>query len=83
MSEEEAEQSTVKYPECTVELIGTSQNAVAIFRKVRRELIRYLVDEKGWTQAEAEKEGDHYQTEATSGDYDNVFATSERWVSIA
>lgn len=72
---------TVKYPECTVELSGTSGNAVAVFRKVRRELIKYLVD-TGTPRDLAEEEGDAFQTEATSGDYDHVWATCYRWVTV-
>lgn len=72
-----------KYPDCTVQLSGTDANAVAIFRKVRRELITYLTDVKLWPRADAVKEGDAFQAEATSGDYDHVLTTCERWVTIA
>lgn len=75
-------ESAVKYPECEVQLVGVDENAVAIFRKVRKELIRYLVDEKGMARADATQEGDAFQAEATSGDYNNMFATCERWVTI-
>lgn len=68
-----------KYPACTVEL--TDANAVAIFRKVRRELIRHLVAE-GWERPAAEGEGDAFQAEATSGDYEYMMITCHRWVNI-
>jgi len=71
-----------KYPDCTVQLTGTDANAVAIFRTVRRELITYLVSVKGWTHVDATAEGDAFQTEATSGDYDNVLITCYRWVDV-
>lgn len=71
----------VKYPECEVELTGVDANAVAIFRTVRKALIRHL-EAQGWDYQEAVKEGDAFQDEATSGDYDNVLATCHRWVSI-
>lgn len=71
----------VKYPECTVELTGVDANAVAIFRKVRKELIRHL-EAQGWAHGDAVKEGDAFQDEATSGDYDNVLATCHRWVNV-
>lgn len=71
-----------KYPACTVELFNTDANAVAIFRKVRRELIRYLVMKERWTDADATREGDAFQAEATSGDYDNVLTTCHRWVNV-
>lgn len=70
-----------KYPDCTVQLSGSDGNAVLIFRTVRRALINHLV-EQGWERQAAVKEGDAYQTEATSGDYDNVLITCHRWVTI-
>lgn len=73
--------SEPKYPDCTVQLSDTSAHAVAIFRKVRRELINHLVD-TGTPRADAEQEGDAFQTEATSGDYDHVLITCHRWVTI-
>lgn len=72
-----------KYPDCTVELLGVDANAVSIFRKVRKELIRYLVDTEGWDRAEATKEGDAFQEEAISGDYEHVLITCHRWVNVA
>lgn len=73
--------SQPKYPGCTVQLVNTSANAVAIFRKVRRELIRHLVD-TGTSWAEAEQEGNAFQDEATSGDHDHVLITCQRWVNV-
>lgn len=81
MTQETTEESSVKYPQCTVELTGVDRNAVAIFRKVRKELINHLV-EQGWDRANAVKEGDAFQEEATSGDYDNVLATCFHWVNV-
>lgn len=75
-------QTGVKYPECTVELTGMNGNAVLVFRKVRKELIRHLVDVKGWDRQDAESEGNAFQEEAISGDYDNVIATCLRWVNV-
>jgi hypothetical protein len=75
-------QTGVKYPECEVELTGVDGNAVAIFRKVRKGLIRHLIDVEGWDRTKAEKEGDAFQTEATSGDYDHVLITCHRWVTV-
>lgn len=74
-------QTDVKYPECEVELMGVDANAVAILRKVRKELIRHL-EAQGWSREDAVKEGDAFQTEATSGDYDHVLITCQRWVSV-
>lgn len=85
MSEEtqDAEVGGVKYPNCTVELLGTSTNSVAIFRKVRKGLIRYLVDVEGLPRDKAEAIGDEFQTEATSGDGDHVLTVCFRWVDVA
>lgn len=70
-----------KYPDCRVKLTGINGNAVMIFRTVRRELVRYL-KAQGWDPAKAEQEGDAFQSEATSGDYDNVLITCHRWVTV-
>ncbi|MFE0472634.1 hypothetical protein ACFW2V_13565 [Streptomyces sp. NPDC058947] len=71
----------VKYPECEVVLTGIDANAVAIFMKVRKKLIRHL-EAQGWDHQRAVEEGDAFQAEATSGDYDHVIATCLRWVTV-
>lgn len=81
MSDENEGQS-VKYPNCVVRLGGEDGNAVAIFRTVRKELIRHLTEKK-WSREDAVKEGDAYQEEATSGDYQHVWNTTYRWVTVA
>lgn len=73
--------SQPRYPDCTVQLSDSSANAVAIFRKVRRELINYLTA-RGWERSAATMEGDAFQTEATSGDYGHVLITCHRWVNV-
>lgn len=73
----------VRYPDCEVQLAGTSANAVAIIVKVQRGLKRYLVDEAGMTREEAEAEAARFSEEARSGDYDNVLMTCHRWVSVS
>lgn len=70
-----------KYPDCTVQLLGTSTHAVAIFRRVRRELINHLVSQ-GWDRQAAVQEGDAFEDEAISGDYDHVLITCQRWVTV-
>ncbi|MCP9209572.1 hypothetical protein [Streptomyces cucumeris] len=72
----------VKYPDCTVELMGVDGNSVAIFMKVARELKKYLTNEKGWSPQDAEREAEEFKCEATSGDYDNVLITCHRWVNV-
>ncbi len=74
--------TAVRYPECEVILLGSDGNAVAIFRKVRRGIIDYLVREEGLLRADAERVGDEFQAEATSGDYDHVLITCHRWVTV-
>lgn len=73
--------TTVRYPDCVVQLSGTDGNAVLVFRKVRKELIRHLRD-GGMDRAEATAIGDEFQEEATAGDYDNVLITCHRWVTV-
>lgn len=65
--------SDVKYPEVTVELIGTSSHAMSIMGLTKRALVRAGVN------AEEIKK---YIDEATSGDYDNVIQTTMRWVNV-
>lgn len=76
----ETEDGGVKYPNCTVELLGTPANPVLIFRKVRKELIRYLVDIEGLPREEAVTIGDQFQDEATSST--DVLAVCFRWVDV-
>lgn len=75
-------ETAVKYPGCVVQLTGTNGHAVLIFRKVRRELINYLVYTEKLSRMDAEAKGNEFQAEATSGDYDNVLMTCHRWVTV-
>lgn len=79
---DENEGQSVKYPECTVQLTGEDGNAVAIFRAVRKGLIKHLTEEKGWSREDAIREGDAFQKEATSGDHQHVWNTTYRWVTV-
>lgn len=79
---DESSKKEIRYPGCEVELLGVDANAVAIFRKVRKELIHYLTDVEGLTHEKAVEIGDQFQAEATSGDYDHVGITCERWVTV-
>lgn len=79
MSEQDA--TTVKYPGCTVELLGTPANPVLIFRKVRKELIRYLTDVAGLPREEAVAIGDEFEDEATAST--DVLTVCFRWVDVA
>lgn len=71
----------VRYPECEVELSGVDGNAIVIFRTVRKALIKHL-EAQGWDHRAAVREGDAFQAEATSGDYDHVLDTCHRWVTV-
>ncbi len=62
------------FPDVKVELSGGTDNAVAIFMKVRRALER-----GGATRQEV----DVFMTEVKSGDYDNVLATCMRWADVS
>ncbi len=63
----------IKYPDIQVPLIGEDGNAFAIMGRVQRHL-----KENGVPKEEIEQ----YLKESQSGDYDNLLATTARWVTI-
>lgn len=63
---------TPKYPQVTVNLIGTDGNAFAILGKVNREARKHL------TKAQLEE----FQAEATNGDYNHLLATCMKYFNI-
>jgi len=65
---------TVKYPHIHLQLTGTDGNALAVVGAVRAVL-------KG-AGVPADEVKD-FTDEALSGDYDNVLATAQRWVSVS
>lgn len=69
-----AESAETRYPEIEVQLSGSDGNAFMMIGKVSRELRRAGVDDDTIKQ---------FQTEATSGDYEHVFATINRWVDVS
>lgn len=75
--------SSVRYPDCEVELLGVSANTYAIVGKVRRVLRRYLIDKAGLTHQDADVKVEEFTQEATSGDHDNVLITCHRWVTVS
>jgi hypothetical protein len=60
------------YPKITVSLLGEDGNAFSIIGRVRLAMKR-----AGLPPSEIEK----FQTEATSGNYDNLIVTVLRWVN--
>jgi len=66
-------ESSVKFPEITVKLVGTDGNAFAIIGNVSKALRR------GGASMDDVKE---FQDEATSGDYNNVLQTAMKWVEV-
>lgn len=62
-----------KYENITVNLSDRDGNAMAVMAAVTQALRRAGV---------SEEERNAYFKEATSGDYDNVLATSLRWVNV-
>lgn len=67
-----------KYPEITVTLIGEDGNAFSILGRVRRAMsLSPLFDD--WNDEAFEAEWENYHSEATSGDYDNLLATTMKW----
>jgi hypothetical protein len=65
--------TSVKYPEIEVELLGHDSNAFAIIGTVARAL------KQGGVPAD---EVDEFRTEATSGDYDHLLQTAMAWVEV-
>ena len=57
----------------TVQLSGEDGNAFAIMGRVSRELKRAGV---------SKEERDEYFAEATAGDYDELIATTAKWVTV-
>ena len=64
----------VRYPEIEVELLGHDTNAFAILGTVSRALKRGGVE-----KSEVEK----YMAEAMGGSYDELLATTMRWVEVS
>jgi len=64
----------VRYPETVVQLTGTDGNAFAVMGAVTVALKKAYA-----TDAEIAE----YQTEALSGDYNNLLEVSASWVQIA
>jgi hypothetical protein len=62
-----------RYPEITVELIGTDGNAFAVLGRVRRALSAADVPHD---------EIRAFINEATAGDYEHLLATVMRWVNV-
>ena len=65
--------SDTKYPEISVQLVGTDGNAFAVIGKVKSALRRGGV---------SNEEIQEFMQEAMSGDYDNVLQTCFRWVDV-
>ena len=63
--------TTTKYPEVQVRLVGEDGNAFAILGRVSRELKRHGIDAD---------EVKAFHAEATSGDYDHLLQTCMAWV---
>lgn len=63
----------VRFPEVVVELVGHDGNAFSILGRVSRAL-------RGG--GATKEEVDEFMEEATSGDYDNLLQTCERWVVV-
>jgi len=62
-----------KYEDITVNLSNRDGNAMAVMAAVTQALRQAGV---------SEEERSEYFKEATSGDYDNVLATTLRWVNV-
>lgn len=63
----------IKYPDITVQLIGTDGNTFAILGKVRSALRKAKVDEAEINQ---------FMDTATAGDYNHLLRTVMEWVDV-
>ena len=70
-----------RYPECEVELIGTDGNAFGIVGTVSKHLRRHLAH-LGRPAHTITAEVNAFQREATSGNYEHLLATCDRWVTV-
>ena len=64
--------TSVRYPDINIPLVGEDGNAFSILGKVSRTMKRKGIYDQ-W---------DEFRTEATSGDYDNLLLTVMRWFSV-
>jgi hypothetical protein len=64
--------TSVRYPDINIPLVGEDGNAFSILGKVSRTMKRKGIYDQ-W---------DEFHTEATSGDYDNLLLTVMRWFSV-
>jgi hypothetical protein len=64
----------VKYPQVKVQLTGKDGNAFAILGRVSKALKAAGV---------SHQEAQAYCAEATSGNYDNLLATTLKWVDVS
>lgn len=64
----------VKYPQIEVQLSGLDGNAFTLMNAVSKQLRRHGV---------GAEEVDAFYAEATSGDYDRLLQTCQRWVSVS
>lgn len=60
------------YPAVEVRLTGVNPHPISIVNAVTRQLRAHGLEEKA----------NEFRMEALSGDYDNVFATAARWVTV-
>lgn len=65
-------ETTVKYPDITIQLAGGDGNAFSILEKVHKAMVK----------AGLRKEYATFREEATSGDYNHLIATVMRWFNI-
>lgn len=68
------------YPNITVKLVGTDGNAYALMGKVVASLRREL--QGTMEQSEINQTIKDFQTEAMSGDYDNLLRTCMKFVDV-
>jgi len=70
--------TTPKYPEITVTLVGEDGNAFSILGRANRAMSQSPLF-ADWSDEAFDAEWDNYISEATSGDYNHLLATTMKW----
>lgn len=73
MKDKAANESAVKYPDITVNLVGGDGNAFSILGRVNRALVKHNIDSEAI---------DEFMDEAMSGDYDHLLRTVCAYVEV-
>lgn len=72
----------VRYPNCTVTLVGHDGNGFAIMGRVKRALVAHMRDDLQFGAKTIEAEITAYLDASTEADYDHLLRTAMSWVEV-